>query len=89
LPERIAIAPTRTYVGHVEQGGVGRQHRYTDVKSEHLKLVIANDLAFLAAHPVRHKNSEAVARRRGFNEAGASGMLPHPAIFLMRRSSRR
>jgi hypothetical protein len=47
----------------------GGQHRYTDVKSEHLKLVIANDLAFLAAHPVRHKNSEAVARRRGFNEA--------------------
>jgi hypothetical protein len=69
----------------------GGQHRYTDVKSEHLKLVIANDLAFLAAHPVRHKNSEAVARRRRFNEAmaGASGMLPHPAIFLMRRSSRR
>jgi hypothetical protein len=45
------------------------EHEYTGVKSEHLKLVIANDLAFLAAHPVRRKNSEAIARRREFKEA--------------------
>jgi hypothetical protein len=35
------------------------QHRYTDVKSEPIERPIADDLAFLAAHPVRQ------SRRRG------------------------
>jgi hypothetical protein len=42
---------------------------YTGLKPEHLKLVIANDLAFLAAHPIRHNKSEAIVRRREFKEA--------------------
>jgi hypothetical protein len=29
------------------------QHRFTDVKPERIERAIADDLAFLAAHPVR------------------------------------
>jgi hypothetical protein len=35
------------------------KHRYTDLKSERIERAIADDLAFLAAHPVRQ------SRRRG------------------------
>src|ERR1700730_5081329 len=45
------------------------QHRYTDVKSERIERAIPDDLAFLAAHPVRRSNSETMARRREFKEA--------------------
>jgi hypothetical protein len=45
------------------------QHRYTDVKPERIERAIADDLAFLAAHPVRRSNSEAMAHRREFNDA--------------------
>jgi hypothetical protein len=44
-------------------------HRYTDVKPERIERAIADDLAFLAAHPVRRSNSETMARRREFKEA--------------------
>jgi len=49
----------------------GGEHRYTGVKSERIERVIADDLAFLAAHPVRMRgsNSETMARRRAFKEA--------------------
>ena len=47
----------------------GGQHRYTGVKSERIEGAIADDLAFLAAHPIRHNKSEAMARRREFKEA--------------------
>jgi hypothetical protein len=47
----------------------GRSLKHTDVTPERLKHVIANDLAFLAAHPIRYNNSEAAARRREFKEA--------------------
>ncbi|SHH17293.1 hypothetical protein SAMN05443248_3948 [Bradyrhizobium erythrophlei] len=43
-----------------------------DVKPERIERAIADDLAFLAAHPVRQShrnNSEAIARRREFKEA--------------------
>jgi hypothetical protein len=36
----------------------GGQHRYTDVKPERIERAIADDLAFLAAHPVRQSNRE-------------------------------
>jgi hypothetical protein len=42
---------------------------YTGLKPERLKHVISEDLAFLAAHPVRRDNSKAMARRREFKEA--------------------
>jgi hypothetical protein len=45
------------------------QHRYADVKSERIERAIADDLAFLAAHPVRRSNSEAMAHRREFGDA--------------------
>jgi hypothetical protein len=34
----------------------GRQLRYTDMKPERVERAIADDLAFLAAHPVRQSN---------------------------------
>jgi hypothetical protein len=40
-----------------------------DVKPERIERAIADDLAFLAAHPVRQSNSEAMAHRREFKEA--------------------
>ncbi len=45
------------------------QYRYTDVKPERIERAIADDLAFLAAHPVRRSNSEAMAHRREFKDA--------------------
>jgi hypothetical protein len=44
-------------------------HCYTDVKPDRIERSIADDLAFLAAHPVRRSNSEAWARQREFKEA--------------------
>ena len=44
-------------------------HRYTDVKPERIERAIADDLAFLAAHPVRRSNSETMPHRREFKEA--------------------
>jgi hypothetical protein len=45
------------------------QHEYTGVKTERIERAIADDLAFLAAHPFRRSNSETMARRREFKEA--------------------
>jgi hypothetical protein len=42
---------------------------HTDVKSERIERAIADDLAFLAAHPVRGSSSETMERRRKFKEA--------------------
>jgi hypothetical protein len=39
------------------------------VKPERIERAIADDLAFLAAHPVRQSNSEAMAHRREFKDA--------------------
>ena len=45
------------------------EYDYASVKKERIERAIADDLAFLAAHPVRRSNSEAWARRREFKEA--------------------
>lgn len=52
------------------------EHKYTDVTTERIARAIADDVAFLAAHPTRksiaasrQSNSEAIARRREFKEA--------------------
>ena len=42
---------------------------YLPVKPERVERVIADDVAFLAAHPTRRSNSEALAHRREFKEA--------------------
>ena len=39
------------------------------MKPERIERAIADDLAILAAHPVRQSNSEAMAHRREFKEA--------------------
>jgi hypothetical protein len=39
------------------------------VRRERVERAIADDVAFLAAHPARRSNSEAMAKRREFNEA--------------------
>jgi hypothetical protein len=45
------------------------RHGHIGVKPEPIERLIADDLAFLAAHPVRKSNSEAMARSRVFKEA--------------------
>jgi hypothetical protein len=45
------------------------QHEYTGVKPERIERAIADDLAFLAAHPFRRSNSEAMARSREYKDA--------------------
>jgi hypothetical protein len=45
------------------------EHRHTEVKPERIERAISEDLAFLAAHPVRRSDSEAATRKREFNDA--------------------
>ena len=46
------------------------QHRFTDTKPERIERAIANDEAWLAAHPTKRTgNVEACAKRRAFKEA--------------------
>jgi hypothetical protein len=46
------------------------QHKHTDANPKKIEKAIADDLAWLAAHPTRRTgNSEACAKRRAFNEA--------------------
>jgi hypothetical protein len=47
----------------------GRDFSHLSTKAERIEQVIAEDLAFLAAHPTRRSNSEAMARSREFKEA--------------------
>ncbi len=47
----------------------GHDFPYLPVKPERVERVIADDEAFLAAHPVRRSNSEAMAHRRAFKDA--------------------
>jgi hypothetical protein len=61
-----------SHTAHVawKQNALARGHyEYTGLSAERLKCAIADDLAWLAAHPVRHSNSEAALRRREFKEA--------------------
>jgi hypothetical protein len=46
----------------------GRDFRYLPVKPDRVESVIADDVAWLAAHPTRRSNSEAMARNREFKE---------------------
>jgi hypothetical protein len=50
----------------------GRDFSYLPIKAPRVEQAIADDLAFLAAHPTRHSkrnNSDAMARNREFKEA--------------------
>ena len=61
----------RTRRCHLEKGDVrGRPARVTDVKPEKIERAIADDEAWLAAHPTKRTgNVEACAKRRAFKEA--------------------
>jgi len=49
-------APTARAISWKKAALAGGQHEYTDIKTERIERAIANDLAFLAAHPVRQSN---------------------------------
>jgi hypothetical protein len=69
VQQLLTPAPTAAAVNWKKAAFAGGQHKYTDVKVERIERAIADDLAFLAAHPVRRSNSEAMARSREFKEA--------------------
>ena len=57
------------------------QHEYTGVKPERIERAIADDLAFLAAHPVRRSNSEfKEAMRQRIRDVAASRDLSDEEI---------
>jgi hypothetical protein len=63
-------APDTRAVAWKKAALAGGQHEYTGVKTEQIERAIADDLAFLAAHPIRRgPDSETLARRRAFKEA--------------------
>jgi hypothetical protein len=45
------------------------KHQYTGITIERLERAIASDVEFLATHPTRRSNSEAMARSREFKDA--------------------
>jgi hypothetical protein len=49
-------APDAASVKWKQMAVAGGKHHYTGVKSERIERAIADDLAFLAAHPVRQSN---------------------------------
>jgi hypothetical protein len=62
-------APDTAAIAWKKAALAGGQHEYTDIKTERVERTIADDLAFLAAHPVRQSNIEAMAHRREFKDA--------------------
>jgi hypothetical protein len=68
VKQLLTPAPDARSITWKQAALASRQFRHTGVKPERIECAIADDLAFLAAHPIRHKNSEAIARRREFKE---------------------
>jgi hypothetical protein len=62
-------APDTAAIAWKKAAKAGGQHEYTGVKTERIERAIADDLAFLDAHPTRRSNSEAMARSREFKDA--------------------
>jgi hypothetical protein len=60
------------------------QYRYVGVPDQRIERAIAEDLAFLAAHPIRHNKSEAIvhrqAMRRRIRDVAASRDLSDEEI---------
>jgi hypothetical protein len=69
MAQLLTPAPTALEIEWKRAAFKRGDHKYTDVKPERIERAIADDLAFLAAHPVRRSNSETMARRREFKEA--------------------
>ena len=62
-------APDAAAVSWKRAALVAGKWRHTDTTGEQIEQAIAEDVAFLAAHPVRKSDSEAMPRRREFKEA--------------------
>jgi hypothetical protein len=60
----LAPAPDLMSVAWKKAALAGGQYRYVGVSSERIEHAIADDLAFLAAHPIRHNKSKAMVHRR-------------------------
>jgi hypothetical protein len=56
VKQLLAPAPDGASVAWKQNGLARGKYKHTGLKPEHLKLVIAQDLAFLAAHPIRQSN---------------------------------
>ena len=69
MKQPLTPAPDANSVKWKQWALAGGQHRYTDVKSERIERAIADDLALLAAHPVRQSNRRSAKAK---DEAPAS-----------------
>jgi hypothetical protein len=69
VKQLLTPAPDANSVKWKQETFAGGQHKYTDANSKKIERAIADDLAWLAAHPTRRSNSEAMARSRQFKEA--------------------
>jgi hypothetical protein len=56
VQQLLTPAPTAGAITWKKAALAGGQHEYTDIKTERIERAIADDLAFLAAHPVRQSN---------------------------------
>ena len=61
VKQLLTPAPDLASVKWKQAALAGGEHRYADVKAERIARAIADDLAFLAAHPVRQSNRSAKA----------------------------
>src|ERR1700732_2672432 len=64
VKQLLTPAPDGASVKWKQMALASGKHRYTDLKSERIERAFADDLAFLAAHPVRQSNRRRMKRRR-------------------------
>jgi hypothetical protein len=69
VKQLLTPAPDLRSVKWKQAALAGGQHRYTGVKSERIGRAIADDLAFLAAHPLRQSNRRSA---RAKDDGGAA-----------------
>jgi hypothetical protein len=68
VQQLLTPAPDTRAVAWKRDAIARNQHKHTDIKVESIERAIADDITFLASHPIRHSNSELIARRRDFKE---------------------
>jgi hypothetical protein len=69
VKQMLTPAPDAAAIAWKQKTFARGDYRHIDANPEQIKRAIADDLAFLAAHPTRRSNSEAMARSREFKEA--------------------
>jgi hypothetical protein len=60
VKQLLTPAPDANSVKWKQETFAGGQHKYTDANPKKIERAIADDLAWLAAHPTRRSNSEGV-----------------------------